>query len=312
LSSMPDFGKPNPAPSAPSVGDAAVVEVDESTFQELCVKASIDDGPVLCDFYADWCGPCKTLTPRLEKVVLDANGTVRLAKIDVDKNPQIAQMFGVQSLPTVAVLWQGKVLDVWSGVKSEEEILECVERYETAAGKVNPERLLGAAAQLLQEGDVDAAVAAYQGLAANDATRIKATAGLAMCAIAQKDFEGAQAIIGTLSQGTDPTPPEVLQVKSVVGIALDAAQSGESTTELAQRRAANEQDWEALHYLALKSFSEGDYKAGLGDALRLMQNNRGYNEDAGRKLALQMFDALGPNHELTLAGRRTLARLLFA
>merc|ERR1711907_205315 len=131
----PGMAPPATPPPTDAVNDACVVEVNEKNFQSLVLQASIDDGPVLIDFYADWCQPCKALTPKLEAATLAAGGSVRLAKCDIDANPNLAQAFQVQSIPHVVVVYKGKVLHQWTGSKTEEEIDELITQYEAAAGK---------------------------------------------------------------------------------------------------------------------------------------------------------------------------------
>lgn len=306
----PGQGAPPPANDGP--GDACVVEIkSEEEFSHLVMKASMEDGPVLCDFYADWCGPCKTLTPRLEKAVLAAAGSVRLAKIDVDALPRIAEMAKVESLPSIVTIYKGKVIDNWQGVISEEEIDERIASYEEASGKVNPKRALAAASAILQEGNIDLAQQMYTKLAEAPALAAQATAGLAMVAIAREDLDGAETIVQAL-QKQDSKDPEVSQAISVVGFAVDAARAGVTIGDLESRLASDPQDWEAQYLLSQQFFAEGQYKDGMDNALKLVQKNKGYNNEAPRKLALRMFDALGSGHDLTLGGRKRLQMLMFA
>lgn len=270
---------------------------------------------MICDFYANWCGPCKTLTPILEKAVLDAGGTVRLAKIDVDALPNLAQMLKVESLPTVVTIYKGKVIDSWSGVKTEEEVDEAIANYEAAAGKINPKRAISAAFTVLREGDIDTAEEMYQKLAAAPEIRPQATAGLALVAVARQDLDKAGEIVASLEKETkkpgEKPSPDVLQAIAVAGIAVDAAQLETGIEELAARVEKNAEDWEAQHNLALKKFAAGEYEEGMTMALFVVRKARSYNEDAGRKLAVKMLDAMGKDNKLTGPGRKKLQSLLF-
>jgi len=141
---------PGGMPAGSEVGDACVVEVkQEGEFQHLVVNASMVDGPVICNFYNALSEPCKILTPRLEKAVLDAGGTCRLASINADNLPNLAQMCQVEALPTIVTIYKGKVIDSWAGVKTEAEVDDCIASYEMQAGKINPKRAVAAAYEAL-------------------------------------------------------------------------------------------------------------------------------------------------------------------
>lgn len=293
-----------PAPEAAAT-DACIVEVNESNFQALVVQASIDDGPVMVDFTADWCNPCKAMTPKLEKAVLEAGGTVRLAKCDIDANPQLAQAFQVQSIPHVVVIYQGKLLHQWSGAKNEEEIDELITQYEAAAGKSNPKRQLAVAHKALEKGELleaQAMFTAVSNMAEGEAVTM-AQGGLALCAAASGDLEGANKMLDALGRKSDN--PTVQTAVAKVDLMLDAQQLP-STEAL---RAVSEADLESLHGLSVRLFTEGAHSEAIDTALKLVKRPKWREE--GKALVLRLVAALGDGSPLASEARKKLGRALF-
>jgi putative thioredoxin len=302
---------PNTAPAA----DTGLIK-DGSTdsFMADVIDAS-QQVPVIVDFWATWCGPCKQLGPALEKAVKDARGAVRLVKIDVDKNQELAGQMRVQSIPAVYAFFQGRPVDGFVGAVPESQIKTFVSRVvQTAGGAIGPspvEQALEQADAALAAGDTGTAGSLYSEVLGHEPDNAAAIGGLVRCLLASGDVEQARELI-------DGVPPAKANDAAIVAArsALELAeQSSGAAAELPQFRARLEKDpndHEARFALANALYAADQRDAAVDELLDIVRRNRGWNEEAARKQLVKLFEAMGPADPLTLSARRRLSSLLFS
>lgn len=291
-----------------------IKDSDQNKFAQDVIDASMQV-PVIVDFWATWCGPCKQLGPLIEKIVKEAKGAVRLVKIDVDKSPQLAAQLRVQSIPAVVAFFQGRPVDGFVGAQPESQLRQFVQQLvkmgSAAAGPSPVDEALDQAEAVLAEGDHAAAEAIFGQVLAHESDNARAIAGLIRCSIAGGQLGEARELIAGLT-------PELLKHAAVISAVsqLDLAEAGQKaagqTTELQARIAANPKDFEARHDLAVALFAGGEREAAIDQLLEIFRANRAWNEEAARKQLVKFFEAMGPTDPLTLTGRRRLSSLMFS
>lgn len=301
-------------PAAPA-GPDPVRDGDQKTFMQDVIAGS-REVPILVDFWATWCGPCKTLTPALERVVRAAGGRVRLVKIDIDKNKQLVAQLAqlglpMQSVPTVAAFWQGQIADLFQGALPESEIKKFVENLlKLAGGQMPSADFLAEAKQLLEEGDAQGALELYAGLAQQEPENAEALAGLARTLLALDQEDQAWGVV-------ESAPPKVAGHAEMVALRaqIELARAGrEAQSGLASfeaRLAADPNDHDARIELAV-ALNAMDKRAEAAEALlEAIKRDRAWNDEAARKQLLRFFDAWGLTDPATLKARRGLSALLF-
>ena len=274
-------------------------------------------GPVILDFYADWCGPCKTLTPKLEVMVTRSGGAVRLAKINVDEQQQIAQACQVANLPTVMLLHEGKVVDAFQGAVDDTKLKAFIDKAVGLAGgpAVGP-KALEEAAGLLDEGDVAGATQAYAALMSLPELAAAARAGLAMCALKDDNLALAQDLCAEIhkSHAGDVNKPEVRKALSAVALAVETVSvGGEDRRPAAQLITLLEQsprDHEARYELAQSLLSDGQHEDAIDHLLQIVRREKEWNEGAAKALLLKLFDSMGSESDVVKRGRRKLANYM--
>ncbi len=303
---------PQPQETQPSPQDI-IFDVSAQDFEQRVMAASMQV-PVIVDFWAPWCGPCKQLMPVLEKVVMAAGGQVLMAKVNLDDNPELAQALRVQSVPMVFGFFQGQPIDAFSGVQPESKIREFVGKLVAAAKGAEPDALdidaaLEGAAKALNENDVSTAHAIYSQILQQDALNVAAYVGLVRCFIAAGQIDQAVAMV-------DNAPEEISKasVFAQARTALELAQivPDSSLDDLAAKITKNKDDHQARIDLAQGLFAAGEKEAATDALLESITIDREWNEGAARKELLKLFEAIGHGDPLTLAARRKLSSILFS
>ncbi len=306
---------PNGAGAAPPPADI-IKDGDQKTFMKDVVEAS-RHVPVLVDFWATWCGPCKQLTPALEKVVHAAGGRVKLVKIDIDKNRALVQQLAqlglpLQSVPTVAAFWQGQIADLFQGALPEGEVKRFVEGLlKLAGGQMPSADLLAEAKAAAAEGDHQGALELYGALAQAEPENAEALAGVARSLMALGQEEQALQVV-------ESAPPklrdhaEIASVRSALELAAEGRRARSKLAEFEKRLAADPDDHEARIDLAVALNATGERARAADALLEAIRRDRAWNDEAARKQLLKFFDALGPTNPATLKGRRMLSTVLFS
>ena len=298
---------PNAAP-APAASAGGAVATTTRTFVKDVIEAS-RQAIVLVDFWAPWCGPCKQLTPILEKAVKAFAGAVKLVTMNIDDHPEVAGQLGIRSIPAVIAFRQGQPMDGFVGAQTETQVRTFLERI---AGPASD-----GVADLVAEGDaaradneLDRATMAYSEALQRDPENVAAFAGLGMVALASGDLDSARDL---LAQLPDPMrrEPQVQALEAALRLAEQAATLG-GTTKLRRVLEADPTDVQARFDLAVALAAEGDRGTAVSELVELMRRDRQWNDGAAQKQLIQFFEAWGAADPATLAGRRKMASVLFA
>jgi len=269
--------------------------------------------PVIVDFWAPWCGPCKTLGPMIERLVKEAKGAVRLVKIDVDRNQELAAQMRVQSIPAVYGFKNGRPVDGFVGSVPESQIKAFIQRLTGGAAGAGPsiaEQLEEATAYLV-EGQAELALSLYQQILTQDETNAPALAGTMRCLVKLGQAPSARQLLDSL-------PPETLKnlevqaARTALELAEQTAGKSGATAPLRARLAANENDHQARFDLAMALVGEGANEEAVDALLELYRRDRKWNDEAAKKQLLTLFEAFGPADPLTVEARKRLSSLMFA
>lgn len=303
------------APGAAAGAPDPVKDGDQRSFMADVVEAS-RQVPVLVDFWATWCGPCKTLTPTLEKVVRAAGGRVRLVKIDIDQNRALVQQLTqlglpLQSVPTVAAFWQGQIADLFQGALPESEVKRFVEGLlKVAGGQMPAADLLAEAKAATEAGDHQGALQLFGALVQEDQENAEAWAGVARSLMALgEEGQALQVLESVPAKLKDHA--EIASVRSALELAAEGRRAREKFGEFEQRLAADPDDHAARIDLAIALNAAGERAAAADALLEAIKRDRAWNEEAARKQLLKFFEAWGLTDPATLAARRKLSSLLF-
>ncbi len=303
------------SPSAAGAADM-ITDGDQKTFMQDVVEASRKI-PVLVDFWATWCGPCKTLTPTLEKVVRAAQGRVKLVKIDIDKNQglvrQLAQLgLPMQSVPTVAAFWQGQIADLFQGAQPESEVKRFVEGLlKVAGGSMPGADLLAEAKAALDSGDAQTAGELFSALLHDEPENGEAWGGLVRALIALGQEEQAEQALSQVPEKL-AEHAEISGARSALALTREGRAAKAQRASLEARLAADPNDYQARYDLATALNASGEREAAAEALLEIMKRNRTWNEDAARLQLLKFFEAWGSDEPVVATARRRLSSILFS
>jgi putative thioredoxin len=297
--------------AAPQASDL-IKETTTQTFVKDVIEESKRQ-PVLIDFWAPWCGPCRQLTPIIEKAVLAAKGKVKLVKMNIDEHPTIPGQMGIQSIPAVIAFVNGQPADGFMGALPESQVTAFINKLTAnvpAAGEPNISEILKEAEATLADGDPATAAQIYAEVLAVDATNIASLAGLAKCYLATGAIEQAKQTLAMVPE-SKRNDAAVKTVQASLDLA-EQAQSLGPIPELEQKVAANPLDHQVRSDLATALNASGKRDEATHQLLEIVKRDRKWNEDGARKQLVQFFEAWGPNDEATIEGRKRLSTILFS
>ena len=301
---MLEFGqKQAAAPVADLIRD-----VTEATFMVDVIEAS-REVPVIVDFWAPWCGPCKTLGPALEAAVTAAKGKVRMAKVNVDENQAISAQLRIQSIPTVYAFWQGKPVDGFQGAIPGSEIRAFVDKLAALAGDGGLGEAIEAAEAMLSEGAAVDAAETFAAILGEEPENAKAYGGLVRAHIALGNLEQAEAFL-TAAPAKIAGTAEVDAARAQLELARQAAKAG-PVAELLNQVLAHPDDHQARFDLALALHADGKVEGAVEELLELFRRDRDWNDGAAKAQLFTIFDALKPTDPIALKGRRKLSSMIF-
>ena len=285
-----------------------------ATFMADVIDASHDQ-PVIVDFWATWCGPCKTLGPQLEKAVREAKGAVRMVKVDVDQNQDLAQQMRIQSIPAVYAFKDGRPVDGFVGAVTESQVKQFVQRLAAAGAKgkgPSPvEQALAMAKEATTAGDTERAGAIFAQVLQHEPDNAEAIGGLARALIARGQMDEAKELLGEVPKEI-AGHAEIAAARAALELAEAGAKAKGALGELEARVERDPKDFEARFELASVRFAAGEREAAIDDLLEIVRRNRSWNDDAARKQLLKFFEAMGPTDPLTVAARKRLSSILFS
>ncbi len=284
-----------------------IKDVTTASFRQDVVSDSMAQ-PVLVDFWAPWCGPCKQLGPVIEKVVAAAKGKVKLVKMNIDDHPQIAGQLGIQSIPAVVAFSKGQPVDGFVGALPESQIAGFIERL---VGPVDDgsAAMLEAAAELAKSGDLAGAIDAYGAVLVEDSENLEALAGIIKLYVESGDLEAARGYLEAVPEGKENEAP-IVAARAALELAEQAATLGD-TAGFEAAIAANPNDHQARFDLALALAASGKQEEATDALIEIIKRDRTWKDDGARVQLLQFFEAWGPMDEMTKSGRRKLSTLLF-
>lgn len=296
-----------PAANA-AAGSAETIDTTTETFTRDVIEASRDK-VVLVDFWAPWCGPCKQLTPVIEKVVAGFKGAVQLVKMNIDDHPEVAGQLGIRSIPAVIAFREGRPLDGFMGAQTETQVKSFIERVAGPAAD-GVDELVAAGDEARVAGELEQATMLYSEALQRDGENADAIAGLGLVSVAAGNLDGARELLGQLPPELRASAP-IQGLESAIALADQAAELGGA----AALRAAVERDpanAEARFDLAVALAGEGDHAGAVDELVAILRRDASWNDGAARTQLLTFFDAWGPKDPATVAGRRKMASVLFA
>jgi putative thioredoxin len=309
----PLVGSTGPAPAETQPGGGAADLVKESTsaaFMSDVIEASMEI-PIIVDFWAPWCEPCKQLGPLLEKLVRQAGGLIRMVKINIDENQELAAQMRIQSIPMVYAFSQGKPVDGFQGAVPESQLKEFIGRL-TGDAKLPLDAALEDADEALEAGDLERASTIFAKVLENDEGNGAAIAGLIRCTTATAEYDHAREILDGLTPELRKGPAVVAAVAALELAEQSGALDDSDTAGLMAQLEADPDNHQVRLDLAISLFGAGQNEQAIEALLEIIRRGRTWNDDAARTQLLKIFEALGHSHPDTVEGRRQLSSVLFS
>jgi putative thioredoxin len=289
--------------------DGLIKDTTTAAFRQDVIAESAKQ-PVLVDFWAPWCGPCKQLTPVIEKAVKAAGGKVKLVKMNIDEHPDIPGQLGIQSIPAVIAFTKGQPVDGFMGALPESQVKSFIERLVGPVGPSAAEDMLAEAAALAAQGDAAGAAELYAAVLAQEPENVAAIAALAKLHLDLGDMEGARRFLTMAPKGKE-NDPAIAGARAAIELAEQAASLGD-VGELMRKVEADPADHQARFDLAVALNARNKREEAVDALLNIVRRDRAWNEDGARKQLVQFFEAWGPMDPATIAGRKRLSSVLFA
>jgi len=307
---MDPTNQPAPGAAAPSAGGDIIKDSNEQAFMTDVIEMSMTV-PVIVDFWAPWCGPCKTLGPMLEKIVREQQGAVRMVKVNVDENQQIAGQLRVQSIPTVYAFSQGQPVDAFQGALPESELRAFVKK--AMGGQGSPlDAALDKADEALATGDVETASAVYQEILSMDTANGRAIAGTLRVAIMTEDLAGAREFVDSLDVATISLP-EVSAAITALELAEQANAGPASDLSSFVSGLEAEPDNHQMRFdYAIALTGDGMHADAVDQLIDIMRRDRTWNDGAAKAQLLKIFESLGFSDPIAAAGRKKMSTVLFS
>jgi putative thioredoxin len=303
--------------AAPQAVPADLIKDSDQTKFAKDVLETSRTVPVIVDFWAPWCGPCKTLQPMIEKVVKEAKGKVKLVKIDIDKNQMLAQQLRIQSIPAVYAFFGGRPVDGFMGAVPESEVKGFVDRLIQASGGATEDpgavqiaELLEQAKAAVAQNDMDTAAQVYSEILGAEPTNVTALAGLARYQVSIGDMEQAKELLAQIP-AKEKAHADVVVAQAAIDLAEKAKEAG-PVDDLKAKAAANPKDFQSRLDLAMAYWAGAQKQEAIDELLAMIKLDRAWNEGAARQQLLKFFEALGFTDPLSVDGRKRLSTILFS
>jgi putative thioredoxin len=293
----------------PAAPEGLVKDTTTAAFRQDVIQESMKQ-PVLVDFWAPWCGPCKQLGPVIEKAVKAAGGKVKLVKMDIDQHPQIPGQLGIQSIPAVIAFSKGQPVDGFMGALPESQVKGFIERLVGPVGPSMAEDLLAEADARAAQGDAGGAAELYATVLAQEPENVAAIAALAKLHLELDDLEGAKRFLAMAPKDKE-NDPAIAGARAAIELAEQAASLGD-VGDLQRRVEANPADHQARFDLALALNARSKREEAIDHLIEIVRRDRAWNDEAARKQLVQLFEAWGPTDDMTVLGRRRLSSVLFS